>query len=109
MDLRDFQNRQFGPEDFFAMLRSYLPQIGVVLVVILVLTAGTSMLYRIDASDEGVVLRFGRHLKTVERIIGFKKGTGGSSGVKFLRQAIDIRLFPELIDVRTVIGENHDA
>jgi tryptophan 2,3-dioxygenase len=44
-----------------------------------------------------------RHLKTVERIIGFKRGTGGSSGVKFLREAIDIRLFPELIDVRTVI------
>jgi tryptophan 2,3-dioxygenase len=44
-----------------------------------------------------------RHLKTVERIIGHKRGTGGSSGVKFLRAAIDIRLFPELIDVRTVI------
>jgi tryptophan 2,3-dioxygenase len=44
-----------------------------------------------------------RHLKTVERIIGYKRGTGGSSGVKFLREAIDIRLFPELIDVRTVI------
>jgi tryptophan 2,3-dioxygenase len=44
-----------------------------------------------------------RHLKTVERIIGFKRGTGGSSGVKFLREAIDIRLFPELIDVRTAI------
>lgn len=44
-----------------------------------------------------------RHLKTVERIIGFKPGTGGSSGVKFLREAIDIRLFPELIDVRTEI------
>ena len=44
-----------------------------------------------------------RHLKTVERIIGFKRGTGGSSGVKFLREAIDIRLFPELIDVRTEI------
>jgi tryptophan 2,3-dioxygenase len=44
-----------------------------------------------------------RHLKTVERIIGFKRGTGGSSGVNFLRDAIDIRLFPELIDVRTVI------
>ena len=45
-----------------------------------------------------------RHLKTVERIIGHKPGTGGSSGVKFLRAAIDIRLFPELIDVRTAIA-----
>ncbi len=45
-----------------------------------------------------------RHLKTVERIIGFKRGTGGSSGVAFLRKALDIRLFPELIDVRTELG-----
>ena len=45
-----------------------------------------------------------RHLKTVERIIGFKRGTGGSSGVGFLRKALDIRLFPELIDVRTELG-----
>jgi tryptophan 2,3-dioxygenase len=45
-----------------------------------------------------------RHLKTVERIIGFKRGTGGSSGVNFLRKALDIRLFPELIDVRTELG-----
>jgi tryptophan 2,3-dioxygenase len=44
-----------------------------------------------------------RHLKTVERIIGYKRGTGGSSGITFLRKAIDIRLFPELIDVRTEI------
>jgi len=45
-----------------------------------------------------------RHMKTVERIIGFKRGTGGSSGVPFLRKAIDIRMFPELWDVRTEIG-----
>jgi len=57
----------------------------------------------VDLEENFQLWRF-RHLKTVERIIGFKKGTGGSSGVKFLRQAIDIRLFPELIDVRTVIG-----
>ncbi|MBL0926075.1 MAG: tryptophan 2,3-dioxygenase [Phycisphaerales bacterium] len=45
-----------------------------------------------------------RHVKTVERIIGFKPGTGGSSGVPFLRAAIETRLFPELWDVRTEIG-----
>ena len=58
----------------------------------------------VDLEENFQLWRF-RHLKTVERIIGFKRGTGGSSGVNFLRQAIDIRLFPELIDVRTVIGE----
>ena len=45
-----------------------------------------------------------RHMKTVERIIGYKPGTGGSSGVAFLRRALEHSFFPELIDVRTVIG-----
>lgn len=57
----------------------------------------------VDVEENFQLWRF-RHLKTVERIIGFKRGTGGSSGVEFLRQAIDIRLFPELIEVRTYIG-----
>ena len=46
-----------------------------------------------------------RHMKTVERIIGYKRGTGGSSGVAFLRQGIDAPIFPELWQVRTVIGQ----
>ncbi len=45
-----------------------------------------------------------RHMKTVERIIGYKRGTGGSSGVAFLKQALDLTFFPELFDVRTEIG-----
>lgn len=45
------------------------------------------------------------HLKTVERIIGHKPGTGGSSGVSFLKKAIEIEFFPELIRVRTEIGQ----
>jgi tryptophan 2,3-dioxygenase len=44
-----------------------------------------------------------RHLKTVARIIGYKTGTGGSSGVKFLEKALQIQLFPELIEVRTYV------
>lgn len=44
------------------------------------------------------------HMKTVERIIGFKKGTGGTSGVTFLKQALDVAFFPELVEVRTRIG-----
>ena len=42
-----------------------------------------------------------RHIKTVERIIGYRMGTGGSSGVDFLRKGLEQRLFPELLDVRT--------
>ena len=38
------------------------------------------------------------------RIIGFKQGTGGSSGVGFLKQALELTFFPELFEVRTVIG-----
>jgi tryptophan 2,3-dioxygenase len=44
------------------------------------------------------------HMKTVERIIGHKPGTGGSSGVPFLKKALDVEFFPELVRVRTEIG-----
>jgi tryptophan 2,3-dioxygenase len=44
------------------------------------------------------------HMKTVERIIGAKAGTGGTSGVKFLQRALDTTFFPELIEVRSKIG-----
>ena len=57
----------------------------------------------LDVEESFQLWRF-RHLKTVERIIGHKRGTGGSSGVAFLRQALEITFFPELIDVRTEIG-----
>lgn len=45
-----------------------------------------------------------RHMRTVERIIGHKRGTGGSSGVAFLKQALDLTFFPELFEVRTLLG-----
>ena len=41
------------------------------------------------------------HLKTVERIIGHKRGTGGTSGVGYLAKALELRFFPELWQVRT--------
>jgi tryptophan 2,3-dioxygenase len=44
------------------------------------------------------------HVKTVERIIGSKPGSGGTSGVKFLKRTLDHTFFPELIEVRTKIG-----
>ena len=46
--------------------------------------------------------RFG-HLKTVERIIGFKKGTGGTSGVGYLEGVLKEVFFPELLSVRTAL------
>ena len=57
----------------------------------------------VDVEESFQLWRF-RHMKTVERIIGHKTGTGGSSGVAFLKRALDQSFFPELIDVRTTIG-----
>ncbi len=57
----------------------------------------------VDVEEYFQLWRF-RHMKTVERIIGHKQGTGGSSGVNFLKKALDLTFFPELIDVRTEIG-----
>jgi tryptophan 2,3-dioxygenase len=57
----------------------------------------------VDLEDAFQFWRF-RHLRTVQRTIGFKPGTGGSSGVSFLRRALDLTFFPEIYDVRTEIG-----
>jgi len=56
-----------------------------------------------DVEEYFQLWRF-RHMKTVERVIGHRKGTGGSSGVGFLKRALDQSFFPELISVRTRIG-----
>ena len=57
----------------------------------------------VDLEENFQFWRF-RHLKTVERIIGHKAGTGGSSGTSFLKAALDLTFFPELYAVRTEIG-----
>ena len=54
----------------------------------------------VDVEQSFQLWRF-RHMKTVERIIGFKQGTGGSSGVGFLKKALDLTFFPELLRLRT--------
>jgi tryptophan 2,3-dioxygenase len=54
----------------------------------------------VDLEDAFRLWRF-RHVTTVERIIGFKPGTGGTSGVEYLRKMLDVVLFPELWKVRT--------
>lgn len=56
----------------------------------------------LDIDDLFQTWRF-RHANTVERVIGHKIGTGGTSGVGYLRRAVDIRLFPELWEVRTTL------
>jgi len=57
----------------------------------------------VDLETQFQTWRF-RHMRTVMRIIGFKRGTGGSSGVGFLREALELSFFPELFEVRTSIG-----
>jgi tryptophan 2,3-dioxygenase len=57
----------------------------------------------VDLEENFQLWRF-RHIKTVERVIGFKRGTGGTAGVAFLRKTLENPLFPELLDVRTEIG-----
>ena len=54
----------------------------------------------IDLEDAFRLWRF-RHVTTVERIIGFKRGTGGTEGVGYLRRMLDVVLFPELWKLRT--------
>ena len=55
-----------------------------------------------DLEDAFRLWRF-RHVTTVERIIGFKRGTGGTSGVGYLRKMLDVVLFPEIWKLRTVL------
>ncbi|HEU5455712.1 MAG TPA: tryptophan 2,3-dioxygenase family protein [Nocardioides sp.] len=57
----------------------------------------------LDIEDNFQDWRF-RHLQVVQRTIGHKTGTGGSTGVDFLRRALDLTFFPELYEVRTRIG-----
>lgn len=57
----------------------------------------------VDIEDNFQLWRF-RHLQVVQRTIGDKTGTGGSSGVGFLRRALDLTFFPELYAVRARVG-----
>jgi tryptophan 2,3-dioxygenase len=53
--------------------------------------------------DEGFGLWRARHVLMVERIIGRRPGTGGSAGVAYLRSTVDVRFFPELWELRTLL------
>ncbi|WP_229751404.1 tryptophan 2,3-dioxygenase [Undibacterium terreum] len=56
----------------------------------------------VDMETAFRIWRF-RHVTTVERIIGFKTGTGGTAGVSYLRKMLDVVLFPELFSLRTAL------
>jgi tryptophan 2,3-dioxygenase len=56
----------------------------------------------VDMEDYFRRWRF-NHVTTVERVIGFKRGTGGTGGVSYLKQMLAVELFPELWQVRTVL------
>ncbi|MBT2514271.1 tryptophan 2,3-dioxygenase [Arthrobacter sp. ISL-30] len=58
----------------------------------------------VDLEDNFQLWRF-RHLRTVQRTIGMKTGTGGSTGAAFLQKALELTFFPELFAVRTEIGK----
>jgi tryptophan 2,3-dioxygenase len=55
-----------------------------------------------DLEDSFRLWRF-RHVTTVERVIGFKRGTGGTGGVSYLRKMLDVVLFPEIWTLRTAL------
>jgi tryptophan 2,3-dioxygenase len=55
-----------------------------------------------DLEDSFRLWRF-RHVTTVERVIGFKRGTGGTGGVSYLRKMLDVVLFPEIWRLRTAL------
>ena len=56
----------------------------------------------VDLEDYFRRWRF-NHVTTVERVIGFKRGTGGTGGVSYLKRMLEVELFPELWQVRTVL------
>jgi tryptophan 2,3-dioxygenase len=59
--------------------------------------------------DERLLLWRGRHIRMVERMIGHKRGTGGSSGASYLQHTLEFKMFPELWEVRTHLGETDYA
>ena len=58
----------------------------------------------VDVDEQFSLWRF-RHMKVVQRVIGFMRGTGGTAGVQYLKQAVEATFFPDLWDVRTELRE----
>mgnify|MGYP002039748736 CR=1 FL=1 len=62
--------------------------------------------YLVDYDERFQLWRFG-HVKMVERTIGMRRGTGGSSGARYLRSTLSKRFFPELWEVRSLLGHGY--
>ena len=61
------------------------------------------------AHDEQIMLWRAHHVVMVERMLGTKKGTGGSEGVGYLRTTLDKKFYPELWEARTYLDSKHGA
>src|SRR5262249_49540917 len=59
--------------------------------------------------DEYFALWRSHHIKMVERMVGAKRGTGGSEGIGYLKTTLDKKFFPELWEARTYLTTQHDA
>jgi tryptophan 2,3-dioxygenase len=59
--------------------------------------------------DEFFSLWRSHHIKMVERMVGAKRGTGGSEGIGYLRTTLDKKFFPELWEARTYLDVKHSA
>jgi tryptophan 2,3-dioxygenase len=59
--------------------------------------------------DEYFSLWRSHHIKMVERMVGAKRGTGGSEGVGYLRTTLDKKFFPELWEARTYLDTKHEG
>jgi len=59
--------------------------------------------------DEFFSLWRSHHIKMVERMVGAKRGTGGSEGIGYLKTTLDKKFFPELWEARTYLSSEHDA
>ena len=59
--------------------------------------------------DEYFSLWRSHHIKMVERMVGAKKGTGGSQGIGYLQTTLDKKFFPELWEARTYLSSKHNA
>lgn len=72
MDFEDFQFGRRGGSDFTRDLRRYLPQILIGVVALALVVASYTMFYRVEATEKGVVLRFGAYYRTVDPGLQFK-------------------------------------
>ena len=92
---------EITPESVYLSRRDILKAMGIVTATAALLAACKPDLPDVGSGDHKFQLWRFSHMKTVERIIGYKRGTGGTSGVAYLSKALELRAFPELWSIRT--------